>query len=124
MRTLLITAALVTVIPSAPALAQSATDTQVTTTIAKPAPITPQTSASPPTGTYVPPVQPVPSSDAAPGAVPSSDGVIRQWGPQQPVVEGAPAAPQAYPLCTHGRTDSCRNPNPAKELPYYPAGKG
>jgi hypothetical protein len=54
----------------------------------------------------------------------AADGLIYEWGPPTPVVEAAPAPATSYPPCTKGRTDSCTNPDPSRELPYYPPEKG
>ncbi len=70
-----------------------------------------------------PPVEQVPSSAAVPGAVPGPDGVVRQWGPQAAIVESAPPPAASYPPCTRALQDSCTNPDPSKELNYYPADK-
>ncbi len=67
-----------------------------------------------------------PEGSAVSGAaqpVPGPDGVIRVFGPSQPVVAAAPAPPQSYPPCTNGRKDACVNPDPKRELPYYPVEK-
>ncbi len=66
-------------------------------------------------GAAVPPVTVLDASQAKPGAVPGPDGVIRQWGPQQPITQSAPPPAQSYPPCTKGRSDACTNPDPRKE---------
>lgn len=62
-----------------------------------------------------PPVEQGTAEPAQPGAAPSADGVIRKWGPSEPVVQAAPAPAQDYPPCTRGKRDSCSNPDPRKE---------
>ncbi len=124
MRTLVITAALVAVIPGM-AMAQSARTT-VTTTVTTPAPRAMPASSANGSSSDAGANVFVPDGVAPSGRVPGTggDGVIHEWAPQQPVVQGVPDPAASYPLCTHGRTDSCRNPNPAKELPYFPASHG
>jgi len=107
MRTLPLLIALSAVVPFGAAMAQPETDT-----------VTIETRTVGP-----PPVQQVPSSAAQPGAVPGPDGVIRQWGPQQAVVENAPPPAASYPPCTRAKQDSCTNPDPSRGLDYYPADK-
>jgi hypothetical protein len=121
MRKLLI-AAVIAVVPFGATMAQQ---TRVTTTVTTqtPAVVNPEESAVAPSEPAVPPVQAVPASQAALGAVPASDGVIHQWGPQQVITQAVPAPPAAYPPCTRGRTDSCYNPNPNKEADVRSDGK-
>ncbi len=118
MRTLFITAALAAVIPGGTAMAQGGTTTVTTTTVTTPPrrPAPSATSSSEPSANVF-----VPDGVEPSGPVPGTggDGVIHEWAPQQPVMQAVPDAAASYPLCTHGRTDSCRNPDPAKELPYY-----
>jgi hypothetical protein len=107
MRKLLITAALIASISGGMALAQQ---TRVTTTIITPVPVVnPETSVS----RSVP--QPLPTPETTPSTIPDPDGIVREWGPQQPVAQAVPAPPAAYPPCTRGRTDSCYNPDPHRE---------
>ena len=123
MRSLLITAAMAAAIPGSMAMAQSGTTTVTTTTVTTPV-RRPMPSASASSDASANAF--VPDSAAPSGAVPGTggDGVIHEWAQQQPVVQAVPDPAASYPLCTHGRTDSCRNPNPAKELPYFPADHG
>jgi hypothetical protein len=123
MRKLLITAALIAIVPYSATLAQQ---TRVTTTVTTQSPpvVNPEATAEVAVSEpAVPPVQAVPSSQAQPGATPAADGVIHQWGPQQAITQAAPAPPAAYPPCTKGRTDSCYNPNPNKEADVRADGK-
>jgi hypothetical protein len=108
MHRLLIATALIASVPAGTALAQQ---TRVTTTVTTPQPPVVNPEAARPT--TVPPSAPVPATDQA--GAPGSDGVIHEWGPQQPVAQAVPAPPAAYPPCTRGRADSCYNPDPRKE---------
>jgi len=118
MRKPLIAAAMIAAIPLGAAMAQQ---TQVTTTVTtqEPATVNPEANNPP----VVPPVQAVPSTQAAPGAVPAADGVIHQWGPQEAIAQAVPPPVKDYPPCTRGRTDSCYNPNPRKEADVRKDGK-
>ncbi|GEM_PF-1686986 len=62
-----------------------------------------------------PPVQDLPPSAAQPGTIPGPDGVIHQWGPAEPIVQGAPPPVADYPPCAKDRADSCVNPDPSRE---------
>jgi hypothetical protein len=98
----------------------------VTTTVTTPAPpvVNPEENAgSTVSEPAAPKLESVPSSQAAPRAVPATDGVIHQWGPQQAIAQAAPAPPAAYPPCTRGRTDSCYNPDPGREADVRRDGK-
>lgn len=123
MRTLLITLALTAAMPATVVMAQPVDQADKAAIPPEEVPVG-DTAVAPASSTPVPPVQVVPSSQAQPGAVPGPDGVIRQWGPNQAIVESVPPSPKSYPPCKGALQDGCTNPNPAKELPYFPADHG
>jgi len=106
MRKLILTAALIAVVPYTATMAQ---ETRVTTTVTTQTPtvVNPEAVSSDPV--------PTPGVQVAVAGQPGPDGVIRQMGPQQVVAQTVPTPAAAYPPCTRGRTDSCYNPNPNKE---------
>jgi hypothetical protein len=113
MRSLLITAAIAATIPCGMAMAQSADQTTVQTTVIPAAPV----NIVPPAPSSAPLVPSGPAAPAASGSGSIDSGL--HFAPAQEIVETAPPAAQSYPLCTKTLQDSCKNPNPAKELPYY-----
>ena len=111
--------------PVAMATAQPASQTDQTTVTTTVTPAAPSTGvpASPAPDAVTSGSGSVTSGSGTANVGASAGGVVRQWAPQQEIVESAPPAPQSYPLCSRTVQDSCKNPNPSKELPYYPADK-
>lgn len=125
MRHVLIMGALVATMPAAMATAQPASQTDQTTVTTTVTPGTPAAGAptSPAPDAVTSGSGSVTSGSGTADVGASTGGVVRQWATQQEIVESAPPAPQSYPLCSRTVQDSCKNPNPSKELPYYPADK-
>jgi len=117
MRSLLIIAAMAATIPCGMAVAQSGSQTDQTTVQTT---VTPDATVNiaPPAPSSVPTLAPTTPAASGSGSI-DSGGL--QFAPAQEIVESAPPAAQSYPLCTRTRQDSCKNPDPSKELPYYRA---
>ena len=106
MRKLILTAAVIALVPVTAAMAQ---ETRITTTVTTqvPAIVNPEAVNREPA--------PAPGLQVGVAGQPGRDGVIRQMGPLQAVTQAVPLPAADYPPCTRGRTDSCYNPDPNKE---------